>query len=306
MGSYVYLSKIGEGTFSEVFKVRAVLSGRLVALKQLKRSFRSRSAVYSSREIKALKSFSGHPNIIQLLDILYESSTCRLSLVFELMHETVYDFIKERVASVPLDLVRRWVLQLLLALEFMHNMGVFHRDIKPENLMVTGEVLKVTDLGSCQSLRSNPPHTDYISTRWYRAPECLLTNGYYSYEMDIWATGCVMYEIMTLKPLFPGDSEIDQIDLIHQVFGTHQSSLFKEIFASRCSSALQAQLRPHVGTGLRSRFSAGTDHSPSIDLLSQLLQYDYRLRISASSAINHRYFANLRESFQLTMYVILL
>jgi renal tumor antigen len=78
-----------------------------------------------------------------------------------------------------------------------------------ENILVTGDTVKLADLGSCRGLYSKPPFTEYISTRWYRAPECLLTDGYYGYKMDIWGAGCVMFEILSLFPLFPGNNELD-------------------------------------------------------------------------------------------------
>jgi len=99
--------------------------------------------------------------------------------------------------------------QLLKSIEHMHRNGIFHRDIKPENILLSGEMVKLADLGSCRGLYHSHPLTEYISTRWYRAPECLLTDGYYSYKMDIWGVGCVMYEILSLCPLFPGEDELD-------------------------------------------------------------------------------------------------
>jgi renal tumor antigen len=99
--------------------------------------------------------------------------------------------------------------QLLKAIEHMHRNGIFHRDIKPENILLMGDTVKLADLGSCRGLYSKPPFTEYISTRWYRAPECLLTDGYYGYKMDIWGAGCVFFEILSLFPLFPGNNELD-------------------------------------------------------------------------------------------------
>ena len=91
----------------------------------------------------------------------------------------------------------------------MHWNGIFHRDIKPENILLNGDLVKLADLGSCRGLYQEMPLTEYISTRWYRAPECLLTDGYYTYKMDVWGVGCVMYEVLTLCPLFPGADELD-------------------------------------------------------------------------------------------------
>ena len=96
-----------------------------------------------------------------------------------------------------------------------------------ENLLIRGNTLKLADLGSCRGIYSAQPYTEYISTRWYRSPECLLTDGYYAYKMDIWGAGCVMFEITSLYPLFPGNDETDQINRIHNILGTPPIEVLK-------------------------------------------------------------------------------
>lgn len=94
-----------------------------------------------------------------------------------------------------------------------------------ENILLMGDTVKLADLGSCRGLYNKPPFTEYISTRWYRAPECLLTDGYYGYKMDIWGAGCVFFEVLSLFPLFPGNNELDQINKIHNIMGTPNQEL---------------------------------------------------------------------------------
>ena len=94
-----------------------------------------------------------------------------------------------------------------------------------ENILLSGDTIKLADLGSCRGLYSKPPLTEYISTRWYRAPECLMTDGHYGYKMDIWGVGCVFFEVLSLFPLFPGDNELDQIHKIHNILGTPPQEL---------------------------------------------------------------------------------
>lgn len=102
----------------------------------------------------------------------------------------------------------------------MHKHGFFHRDIKPENLLVRGDTIKVADFGLAREIRSRPPFTDYVSTRWYRAPEVLLRSTSYNSPIDIWAMGCIIAELFTLRPLFPGSSEADEIYKICSVLGS--------------------------------------------------------------------------------------
>ena len=137
--------------------------------------------------------------------------------------------------------------QLIKAIEHMHRNGIFHRDIKPENILISGETVKLADLGSCRGLYQEMPLTEYISTRWYRAPECLLTDGYYSYKMDIWGVGCVMFEVLSLCPLFPGDDELDQINKIHEAIGTPTKEIL-DYFRNHATH-MEINFQPKKGKG---------------------------------------------------------
>ena len=171
----------------------------------------SPAQVNNLREIQALRRLSPHLNIISLIEVLYDQPTGRLALVFELMEMNIYELIRGRRHYLAEARVRKFMYQLSKAMEHMHRNGIFHRDIKPENILISDDALKLADFGSCRGIYSKQPYTEYISTRWYRAPECLLTDGYYNYKMDIWGVGAVFFEIVSLFPLFPGTNELDTI-----------------------------------------------------------------------------------------------
>ena len=169
------------------------------------------------RDFQSLKKLN-HPNIVKLKEVIREND--ELFFVFEYMECNLYELFKKRDRHFPESIIRNYMYQLFQGLAFMHKHGFFHRDIKPENILCKAETCKVADFGLERETRSRPPYTDYVSTRWYRAPEVLLRSTSYSSPIDIFACGCIMAELMTLRPLFPGSSEADQIYKICSVLGS--------------------------------------------------------------------------------------
>lgn len=304
MHKYRLVSKIGEGTFSEVLKAQNIKTGSYNAIKCMKSSFDSIEQVNNLREIQALRRLSPHPHVIDLEEVFFDKPTGRLALVFELMHANLYEIIRGRRRYLNPELVRSYIFQLLKALEHMHRRGIFHRDIKPENILTSigkrhgsgvGEELKLADFGSCRGIYSKQPYTEYISTRWYRAPECLLTDGHYGPEMDMWGVGCVMFEIIALYPLFPGQDELDQIDRIHKVLGTPSKEDLKE-FSDKAAAHLNFKFKKYDGWGHNPLPKLVPHASPAaIDLMWKLLQYSPGDRISAEACLRHEYFAGMME-----------
>ncbi|XP_068538838.1 MAPK/MAK/MRK overlapping kinase isoform X5 [Anas acuta] len=220
MSKYKLVGKIGEGTFSDVLKTLSLRDGKYYACKHMKQHFESIEQVNNLSEIQALRRLSPHPNILMLHEVVFDKKAGSLSLICELMDMNIYELIKGRRKPLPEKKIKNYMYQLCQSLDHIHRNGIFHRDVKPENILIKQNTLKLGDFGSCRSIYSKQPYTEYISTRWYRAPECLLTDGYYSYKIDMWSAGCVFYEITSFQPLFPGSNELDQISKIHDVIGT--------------------------------------------------------------------------------------
>ena len=203
------------------------------------------------------------------------------------MEMNLYEAIEGRKKYLPERKAKFWIYQTLKALEYMHKNGIFHRDIKPENILLLKNKVKLADLGSCKGIYSKPPFTEYISTRWYRAPECLLTDGYYNYKMDIWGVGCVFYELLTLEPIFPGDDEIDQVNKINYILGSPPEDLFEK-FVKNSAHRNEFNFEYQKGVGI---YRYLNHVSPDVvDLISKMLIYDPDLRPTARECLNHKCF----------------
>ena len=203
------------------------------------------------------------------------------------MEMNLYEAIEGRKKYLPEKKAKFWIYQALKALDFMHKIGIFHRDIKPENILLLKNKVKLADLGSCKGMYSKPPFTEYISTRWYRSPECLLTDGYYNYKMDIWGLGCVFYEILTLEPLFPGDDEIDQVNKINNILGSPSDELFEK-FVKNSAHRNEFNFEYQKGIGIQ-RYLTHVS-ADIVDLIEKMLIYDPDLRPTARQCLFHECF----------------
>lgn len=214
----------------------------------------------------------------------------------------MFDFIKNRKRCLSEAKVKKYLYQLVCGLNHLHKNGIFHRDIKPENILIKinknirnnpkkSEIVQIADLGTVCRFNKTAPHSAYISTRWYRAPECLLTSGYYGPKMDIWALGCVFYEILTLNPLFPGDSELDQLNKIHDVVGSPSQTLLS-VFKHKNVPYTFPKRNPVRFYNLVPILS---DYG--ISILNKMLCYNPDIRINTKKLLEHIYFDDLRLVF---------
>ncbi|KAM4041560.1 serine/threonine-protein kinase ICK isoform 2-T3 [Anomaloglossus baeobatrachus] len=284
MNRYTSIKQLGDGTYGSVLLARTTESGELVAIKKMKRKFYSWDECMNLRELKSLRKLN-HANVIKLKEVVREND--HLYFVFEYMKENLYQLMKDRNKLFPESTIRNIMYQILQGLSFIHKYGFFHRDLKPENLLCMGpELVKIADFGLARETRSRPPYTDYVSTRWYRAPEVLLRSTSYSSPIDIWAVGCIMAEIYTLRPLFPGSSEIDTIFKICQVLGTPKKNDWPEGY--QLASAMNFRWPHCVPNNLKTLIPNAS--SDGIQIMRDMLQWDAKKRPTASKALRHPYF----------------
>jgi len=293
MNKYKVLKVIGDGTYGSVLK--AVSStGEVVAIKKMKRKYPDWRECVELREVASLRLLS-HPNIVRLKEVIRERA--ELYFVFEFLAQNIYQLTKDRRKFFPETRVRNIVYQILRGLNAMHQRGYFHRDLKPENLLCAGNVVKLADFGLAREIRSRPPLTDYVSTRWYRAPEVLLRSTSYNAPVDLWAVGCIMAELYTFRPLFPGSSEPDEINKICAVLGTPSAQPPPACPSAtqhwpegvKLAAAMRFQFPRFAPTPLKQLVPNAS--AEALDLLASLLAYDPRKRPSAAQALQHPYFA---------------
>jgi protein kinase len=263
------------------------------AIKRLKGAF-AWEKVVPMRELQSLMQLTHHANIVQLHEVHLVRGV--VHFVFEYVpNGSLHDLmmLRAKAEQGPLEEidVRAIVQQVLQGLEHLHRHGLMHRDIKPENLLLAGTVVKVADFSMARGLENMSPLTSYVSTRWYRAPEVLLASPDYDQAVDIFATGCILAELLSLEPLFPGRSEIDQLQLIFALMGQPTSRTWKEGFRllQRLgvivdgASTAKASISPRQGL---------VQHLPSVsaaavDFTFAVITLNPRDRLTASEALRH-------------------
>ncbi|KAJ3027188.1 UNVERIFIED_CONTAM: Cyclin-dependent kinase catalytic subunit [Siphonaria sp. JEL0065] len=280
---YEKIEKIGEGTYGVVYKARDRNNGRIVALKKIRLETEDEGVPSTAiREISLLKELN-HPNIVNLLDIVHNDA--KLYLIFEFLDLDLKKYMDSIKVLSP-SLIRSYMHQLVSGMNFCHAHRILHRDLKPQNLLIDqAGTLKLADFGLARAvgipLRT---YTHEVVTLWYRSPEILLGSRHYSTAVDMWSIGCIFAELALKHPLFPGDSEIDEIFRIFRVLGTPNEDVwpgvsqlpdYKESFPQWSAQPLKKVVPSLCADGL--------------DLLQSMLTYDPAYRISAKRSLQHRY-----------------
>ncbi|XP_007997101.2 cyclin-dependent kinase-like 2 [Chlorocebus sabaeus] len=236
MEKYENLGLVGEGSYGMVMKCRNKDTGRIVAIKKFLESDDDKMVKkIAMREIKLLKQLR-HENLVNLLEVCKKKK--RWYLVFEFVDHTILDDLELFPNGLDYQVVQKYLFQIINGIGFCHSHNIIHRDIKPENILVSQSgVVKLCDFGFARTLAApGEVYTDYVATRWYRAPELLVGDVKYGKAVDVWAIGCLVTEMFMGEPLFPGDSDIDQLYHIMICLGNliprHQELFYKNpVFA---------------------------------------------------------------------------
>mmetsp|Transcript_36735 Transcript_36735/g.87287 ORF Transcript_36735/g.87287 Transcript_36735/m.87287 type:complete len:485 (-) Transcript_36735:432-1886(-) len=283
MNRYKVIKQLGDGTYGSVWKAVNRQTNEVVAIKKMKRKFYSWEECMALREVKSLRKLN-HPCVVKLKEVIREND--ELYFVFEFLDCNIYQLMKDRDKLFPESRIRNWMYQILQGLAYIHKQGYFHRDMKPENLLVFKDSVKIADFGLAREIRSKPPYTDYVSTRWYRAPEVLLRSSYYNAPIDMFAMGAIMAELYTLRPLFPGSSEADEIYKICSVMGTPTAHTWSD--GIKLAQSMNFRFPQFQATPLSKLV---TNASPeAIDLMTAMCQWNPVKRPTAAQALQHPYF----------------
>ena len=299
MEKYDIIRRLGGGSFADVFLGKEIATSDMVAIKVLKKKYRKLDQCNELREVVSLQklckdslsSQKGYDNIIKLKEIIFEKKNGKLSLVFEYMETDLYELMKKRSPSrLSEDEIKDITYQILLGLYHMHKYGFFHRDMKPENLLLTGKKVKIADFGLAREIRSIPPFTEYVSTRYYRAPECILRSQNYNSPVDIWAVGCIMAEMyMHPMPLFYGSSEKEVFIKICTTLGSPNKNNWNE--GVNQASKIGMKYPQSSGIDLANIVIGASPEA--IDLMKQMLKWAPSARATAANLLNHPFFNGL-------------
>ncbi|CRG90687.1 cyclin-dependent kinase [Talaromyces islandicus] len=314
MENYEKMEKIGEGTYGVVYKARDLTHpNRIVALKKIRLEAEDEGVPSTAiREISLLKEMND-PNIVRLYNIVHADGH-KLYLVFEFLDLDL----KKYMEALPVSqggrgkalpdgsnmnlnrmglgeaMVKKFMAQLVEGIRYCHSHRILHRDLKPQNLLIDREGnLKLADFGLARAfgvpLRT---YTHEVVTLWYRAPEILLGGRQYSTGVDMWSVGAIFAEMCTRKPLFPGDSEIDEIFKIFRLLGTPDENAWPGVTSFPDFKPSFPKWKRNMSNPL----VAGLEPA-GLELLEMLLEYDPARRISAKQACAHPYFAQGSEYY---------
>ncbi|XP_072486031.1 cyclin-dependent kinase-like 3 isoform X5 [Notamacropus eugenii] len=291
MEMYETLGKVGEGSYGTVMKCKHKDTGQIVAIKIFYEKPEKSVNKIAMREIKFLKQFR-HENLVNLIEVFRQKK--KIHLVFEFIDHTVLDELQHYCHGLESKRLRKYLFQILRAIEYLHNNNIIHRDIKPENILVSQSgITKLCDFGFARTLAApGDIYTDYVATRWYRAPELVLKDTTYGKPVDIWALGCMIIEMATGNPYLPSSSDLDLLHKIVIKVGNLTPHL-QNVFSR--SPIFAGVVLPQVQHPKNARKKYPKLSGLLADIVHACLQIDPAERVSSTDLLNHDYFT--RDGF---------
>lgn len=284
------IDKIGQGTYSNVYKAKDMLTGKIVALKKVRfDNLEPESVKFMAREILVLRRLD-HPNVVKLEGLVTSRMSCSLYLVFQYMDHDLAGLASSPLVNFSQPEVKCLMRQLLSGMEHCHSRGVLHRDIKGSNLLIDdGGVLKIADFGLATIFDPNHkrPMTSRVVTLWYRAPELLLGATDYGVGIDLWSAGCILAELLAGRPIMPGRTEVEQLHKIYKLCGSPSEDYWKK--GKFTHGAIYKPREPYPRC-IRETFK---DFPPSsLPLIDSLLSIEPENRQTATAALHSEFFTS--------------
>ncbi|KAI9398985.1 hypothetical protein POPTR_002G032100v4 [Populus trichocarpa] len=293
---YVPIKPIGRGAYGIVCSSVNRETTEKVAIKKIHNAFENRvDALRTLRELKLLRHLL-HENVIGLKDVMMpiqRRSFKDVYLVYELMDTDLHQIIKSSQALTN-EHCQYFLFQLLRGLKYLHSANILHRDLKPGNLLINANCeLKICDFGLARTSNGkNQFMTEYVVTRWYRAPELLLCCDNYGTSIDVWSVGCIFAELLGRKPIFPGTECLNQLKLIISILGSQREEDLEFIDNPKAKKYIKS-LPYSPGTPLSRLYPNA--HPLAIDLLQKMLVFDPSKRITVTGALEHPYMSLLYD-----------
>lgn len=293
---YEIVQKIGKGAYGVVWRCINKQNGQVVALKKAFGAFGNLTdAQRTYREITFLRQLKDCPAIVKLLAVHKAENDQDIYMVFECLETDVHAVIR---ANILLDVHHRFIFwQLLVALKYVHSAGVIHRDLKPSNLLINSDAtIKLCDFGLARAIDEEgvtEDLTDYVATRWYRAPEILFGSNSYTSSVDMWAAGCILAELVSGRPLFPGSSTMDQLERIVAYTGPLSEQQIESMVSNFTSTMLSNLSYSRPKFYLEEKLP---DAPPdAIDLIKKLISLNPADRPTAAECLEHPYVAQFHK-----------
>jgi mitogen-activated protein kinase 15 len=288
---YELIQKLGKGAYGVVWKAMDRKYKQVVAVKKVFDAFHNATdSQRTYREVMFLQDLNGHENIIRLRNIIKAENNKDLYLVFDHMEADLHHVIRANILE---EIHKQYIVyQILKALKYLHSADLIHRDLKPSNILVNSDChIKLCDFGLARSVAStgddtNIKLTDYVATRWYRAPEILLGSTKYSKAVDMWSVGCILAEIIIGKAIFQGTSTLNQIEKVLELIGKPKPEDIESIESPHAATILSS-INIAKKRSFHNFFPNASE--TALDLLRRLLVFNPHHRLTVEEALKHKY-----------------